>query len=180
MIIQPPLITTYYRIIDNVTGKELQEYRFLDKKSSITYGTLSSLNGGESEFVVEFDIWNNEPAFYGGIYTADVQNATQCNFTAWDNEKMNSTYSIRNLIDNKSYVMARCINRDFPTFKHVAGNINIGNVNLYSSVLENPGELSGQHGGDHFKIQTKISIPPNNSVGVGLKNFIFEFSYNYV
>jgi hypothetical protein len=50
--------------------------------------------------------------------------------------------------------------------------------NIYGTVLANAGMLSGQHGGDHIKIQTKVSIPPNTQPN--FKSFVFEFSYEYV
>ena len=175
---QPPAITIYHRTIDNVTGQEIDEYKLIGKRSNFHYGTLSGIDGGESEYVVEIDVWNNEPALYGGMFTADISSANNCTFKAWDNENLNSSYKIRNLVDNKSYVVARCVTRDFPDFKPICGNVSLAPDNLYGTVLADSGVLSGQHGGDHMKIQTKISVPPNTFPG--FKSFVFEFSYEYV
>ena len=178
MILNPPDITVYFRTIDNITEKEIDGYKFLSNKSDFNYGTISGRDGGESRFVVELDIWNNEPAFYGGMYTHDILDAVDCKFKAWDNQNLNSSFTIRNKIDNKSYILARCVTRDFADFKAIAGNVCLASENLYGTIYETPGSLSGQHGGDHAKIQTKIAIPANTVPS--FKSFVFEFSYKYV
>jgi hypothetical protein len=177
MHIDTPAITVYYRTIDNVTHEEVDGYKLLNSKSHFHYGKISGIDGGESQFIVELDIWNNESAFYGGMQTYDVLDATSCKFSAWDNENLNSSMSIRNPVDNRPYVMARCVTRDFSDFKAIAGRVSLASENLYGTINSESGILSGQHGGDHMKIQTKISIPSNTLSS--FKNFVFDFSYNY-
>jgi hypothetical protein len=178
MELNPPLITVYYRTIDNITNKEIDGYTLLTNHSNLNFGKIGGIDGGESPYVVELDIWNNEPSFYGGVYTADVADAIDCKFTAWDNEKLNSTMSIKNLLDNKSYILARCVSKGFPEFKYIAGNAGLTSFNLSGSDNNNVSTISGQHGGDHMKIQTKIFIPPQTKASS--INFVFNFNYNYV
>ena len=55
----PPLITIYSRLKDNVTGEILTDWDEYDN-SNWYYGYCLSNYGGESAYVVELDIWNNE------------------------------------------------------------------------------------------------------------------------
>jgi hypothetical protein len=112
------------------------------------------------------------------MYTADVLDASDCTFRAWDNSNLNTTMKIKNPLNNRPYVLARCVTRDFPDFKPIAGKNGLAPQNLYGSVSNDFGVLKGQHGGDHIKVQTKISIPSDTTAS--MQNFVFEFSYNFL
>ena len=62
-----PFITCYARILDRITLNPLTEFvDALDKTKVWDLGVIYKL-GGYSQYIIEFDIWNNEPTVSGGI-----------------------------------------------------------------------------------------------------------------
>ena len=178
MSINSPAITIYYRVIDNITDEEIEGYQLLKKNSSLTFGKVNGLYGGESPFVVEFDIWNNEPAFHSNMYLEDVSDAINCNFTAWDNDELKTYESIQDEATRQPYIRARCTTKEYGEFKAIGGVRSLTKDQLYGSLIDTSGILLGNSGGDHMKIQTKISVP--HYTDPSFKSFVFEFRYDYI
>lgn len=178
---EAPRITVYYRILDNIDETPITEYRFFDStaRTTLNYGHINPKKGGESPYIIEFDIWNNEPAFSAGMLPDRVKDAKRCSFEVWDDPNLKTT---NNLIKNGDiFVHARCIteNKNSP-WVPIAGAYSylnrmhiVGNVD--KSII---GVLSGQPGGDHTIIQTKLKIPANAGYDDNF-NFTFNFEYDY-
>lgn len=178
MSLDAPAITMYYRTIDNATNQEIEGYKLIGSKSNFHFGQINGLYGGESSIVVEFDIWNNEPALYGGMHTKQVSDAVNCRFTAWDNEELKSSQNIQDKHTKTPYIRARCVTQEYPDFKAVAGLRSLMSDDLYGSITNDSGVLLGVPGGDHMIIQTKITLP--HYTDPSFKSFVFEFSYDYI
>lgn len=70
-------MTYYVRIRSNLTGQILTNWKFFDA-SIWYYGKINAIHGGESEYIVELDIWNNEPSFNAGDYNTRNKDAYSC------------------------------------------------------------------------------------------------------
>jgi hypothetical protein len=173
-----PLITGYKRLIDNATGDEIESYKMINYRSHFNFGKINGVMGGESSVIIEFDIWNNEPSFDGYMTATTVPDAINCSFTAWDNQLANSKVNIKDSSTGVSYIRARCLNVPRSNFEEILGDKKLENDNFLGSIKNSPGILSGQPGGDHSIIQTKIVLPLNTSPSI--KEFVFAFSYDYV
>jgi hypothetical protein len=178
MKITPPRVTVYSRIIDNITGEQIEGYKLVNRKSNFHFGRINGISGGESSVIIEFDIWNNEPAIMAGMGTHGVQDATECKFTAWDNNSLTSSKNIEDHSSFVPYVHARSVTQFQDDFQPIGGTRYLPSEKIYNSVSNIPGFISGQPGGDHTKIQTKIVLPINQKPEH--KNFVFEFSFNYM
>lgn len=178
MEINPPRITIYSRVLDNITGDEIEGYTLINRNSHFNYGKINGVSGGESPVVIEFDIWNNESAIMGGLSVPKVLDAVNCKFTAWDDISLKSSKNIQDSKTYTPYVNARCVTQNFTEYQPIGGVRYLPSEKIYNSVSLTPGFISGQSGGDHIKIQTKIVIPKYNQPEY--KNFVFEFTYDYV
>lgn len=181
--LEPPRITIYTRILSNIDGRELEKYTDIKTTTprQLNFGAINCITGGESPVIIEFDIWNNEPAFAAGLRPDRVSDAENCTFTAWDDDTCSSSTNIKKDISvDTSYIYARNISKGYNVpFKPIAGANGIHSSDILGNVdVSRPGVLSGQPGGDHTKIQTKIVIPPNTRPN--LTNFVFCFEYNFV
>ncbi|MDF2533970.1 MAG: hypothetical protein K0R18_127 [Bacillales bacterium] len=180
--IEAPRIMIYARVLNNIDNSQIEGYSDIrDKKGSFDFGTINGITGGESSSVVEFDIWNNEPAFSSGMLAEINADATDCVFTAWDNSNCNSVQGITG-IDNRYFIRARSLaDNDYAkAFTPIGGdgsNYFKNSVTPESGPLE-LGTLSGRAGGDRVKIQTKIFIPAATGLLVR-KTFVFGFHYNF-
>lgn len=178
---EAPRITIYYRVLDNSTQNEIRETNFLDSKDTLLFGDINGIQGGESPYIIEFDIWNNEPDFNGLSGMSVVSDAINCRFTAWDDETQTSTMLIN---ENGVYLIhARCVTKDYNSnFKPIGGPNQL--FDIYGNVDFTKGELKGIIGGEHTKIQTKIVIPDSSLIGYqlspGERHFVFSFSYDYM
>ena len=178
MNIDPPRVTIYSRTLSNITGEEIEGYNLVNKNSHFHFGRINGISGGESSAVVEFDIWNNEPAIMGGLSVPSVSDAVNCRFTAWDDGTLISSKEIQDPKTYTPYVYARCVTQNFNDFQPIGGVRYLPSEKIYNSVSSTPGFISGQSGGDHIKIQTKIVVPENSQANY--KNFVFEFTYDYI
>lgn len=167
-----PLMTYYSRVIDNLSGKEIMNYDYVGKKNVCYYGKCNSKEGGESEYIIEFDIWNNEKSFNGYEYDVRCQDAKNCRLTIWPDKKCQKD------IDNKlfniepSFMYARCLTfgpKEFIPIKYYEGLNVRGNVN--------PSIDSIKGNCDHAIVQTKIIIPKDSNLPK--ERYIFNFSFFY-
>jgi len=185
-----PLITYYARVINNLNGNIIMNYVNVNENNIWYYGRCNaSKDGGESEYIVEFDIWNNEPAFRAGTRHVPCHDAVNCKFTVYSEyDDENGEYFVRkDDVVEKGYIHARCSNNyklsdgqlleqvDFKPIKGLFRSVDVtGNVG--SNRL---GVLSGE--GDHAIVQTKIVIPKDHNIDniPQVFNFIFNFSYEF-
>lgn len=169
-------MTYYARVIDNITNKEVLGWLDTYHSRNWYYGKVSSF-GGESQYVVEIDIWNNEPAWNSGTYDEKCADATNCRFTVWaDNECRAKNTPLFSL--DKNFMFARCITNDYKSkfntfirndymFKDIVGNVN-------------PNKIGVIHGNcDHAILQTKIILPEATNLESDKYNFIMAFYYDY-
>ena len=168
-----PLMTYYMKVIDNISGEEIMRYDYVGKKNICYYGKCNAKEGGESEFIIEFDIWNNEPAFNAGAYDYKCQDAKNCRLTIWPNKNcsIDSTNKLFNV--QQSFMYARCLTfgpKEFKPIKYHNGVNVVGNVN--------PNIDSIKGCGDHAKVQTKIILPKNSDIPSDRYNFNFSFFYD--
>lgn len=176
---ESPKITMYGRIISNADQTPLREYKEWRNNQIWHYGDINGIKGGESPYVIEFDIWNNEPAFNGLSGKQAVADAENCTLTVWDTIDCTSTLNINH--NGVGFMNARCVTNDLNAeFQSISGVDDfkdiVGNVNSSKT-----GVLHGKLGGDHTVIQTKIIIPElNGAISPGDVNFVFQFGYEYV
>lgn len=173
-LIEPPKMTYYVRIRSNLTNQILTNWKFFDA-SLWYYGRINTISGGESEYIVELDIWNNEPAFNAGDYAVHNKNAINC--------RLNVIPLLNNQTDlfilNSPFLYGRCIS----TYKLESWTpitLNEPLTKLYGTT--NPNQLGVLFGcADHMLIQTKIVIPPNSQLTPQYKYpFKLNFQYDYL
>ncbi|MNB89786.1 hypothetical protein D3C75_368320 [compost metagenome] len=178
MSINHPMITLYSRAIDNITNQEIEGLQIVNRNSNFNFGKINGISGGESPVIIEFDIWNNESNIFAGISVPSAADATNCRFTVWDDANCTSSVNVQDPQTYTPYVRARCISQEKNDFQPIAGVRYLPAEKIFGTVSSTPGLLSGQSGGDHIKIQTKIVIPQYHVPS--FKNFVFEFSYDYI
>lgn len=179
-----PRMTYYARVIDNISGEEVLGFTDAARNNTWYYGKCNGLSGGESEFVVEFDIWNNEPAFEAHTGDIIVADANNCKLTVWGDENCapvnTALFNLRTIATGNKYIpfmYVRCdthgYNGDFKGIKNYDMLTNItGNVR--------PNDIGIIHGnGDHTRIQTKIILPENSNLVDQRYSFVFAFYYDY-
>ena len=173
-VIEAPKMTYYVRTIDNLTGVHISEWASYET-SIWYYGKCNSTFGSESEYVVEFDIWNNEPAFNAGNYAYKNADAVNCRLNVTLNTIENSD-TLFKLAEPWFY--CKCLTTDYKMqyrpvsntsyFKEISGNVNPALV----------GTLQGNS--DHTILQTKLIIPKNDVLSTETRyafNIVFYYDY---
>lgn len=162
-----PFVTCYARILDRITLRPLTEFKDTLKQESIwDLGIIHSDAGGYSQYLIEFDIWNNEPDVSGGMTQQIFDDAENCKITIYTkfNQILNPKipiFQIRNSLFEKQ------------VFVDIADN---DNFDIYGNVDKNKiGNLNGI--GDHTMFQIGIKIPE----GLNLinENIDFEVCFEY-
>ena len=165
----PPLITIYSRLKDNVTGEVLTDWD--EYNNSIWYyGYCLSNYGGESAYVIELDIWNNESNWNAGMYDYYCKNATNCQLSIIPYENSINLYRLG------GFVYGRCITTDLKApFKKIPPK---GYLPDFHGIInpETPNTLYGS--GDHCIIQTKLVIPKNTDL-IDNQNYQFYLAFSY-
>lgn len=178
---EAPLITIYYRLLSNIDESPVSSFVQLNNFHDLNYGNINAVDGGESPFIIEFDIWNNEPAFSAGMRPNRVKDALNCKLEVWNDKNFKSSSNLRYGDTNEqSFMYARCVTNSKKTsFQPIAGPLALPSNKIEGNVNPtNKGVLSGQPGGDRTIIQTKIIIPPNTNTDV-TSNFVFNFEYDF-
>ena len=172
---EAPKITYYVRLRSNLNGQILTNWQPYDN-AIWYYGVCNSLNGGESDYIVELDIWNNEPGFNAGGYAYHNQNATSCQLSIEPVD--NSTANLALFKLGFPYIYGRCFSTNIrENWESIT--INKPLTKLYGTVQSKVnGVLIGY--ADHMILQTKIIMPPNTTLE-NYKRYPFNlvFSYNY-
>lgn len=171
-IVNSPKMTYYVRVIDNITGTHITEWDSYEN-SAWYYGRCNSLRGGESEYIVEFDIWNNEAAFNAGMYDDHNLDAFNCRMSAIQNATANSAALFAM---TEPVVYARCT-----TFSHKDLFVPIRNNNMLTGITGNvninaTGVIQGL--GDHATVQTKIILPAGAPLD-GHSRYAFDIAFYY-
>lgn len=163
-----PRMTYYTKTLDNIDNHQLLGYASTAKNKKLYYGKCNGLTGGESQFVVEFDIWNNEPAWDGGTPQIICSNAFNCHMT------IDMQSETRNL---SPFFYARCTTYDLNSeFSDISMN--------HKTFYDIQGNSSDEYGvilgvSDHATIQTKIKLRANSKVTQEQYKFALNFLYNY-
>ena len=163
-----PRMTYYTRVLSNIDEHQMLPYASTVRNKKLYYGRVNALTGGESEYIVEFDIWNNEPGWDGGTPQMTAQNAINCRLV------IDIPCECRNL---SPFLYARCTTLDpkseykdismaHKEFKDIQGNAS----DVYGAIL---GVC------DHATIQTKIKLKKSSTVQNSHYNFFLNFLYNY-
>lgn len=173
--LEPPKITYYARIRSNLTGQILTNWQSYDT-SIWYYGQCNSLYGGESDYILELDIWNNEPSFNAGEYAYHNQNATNCQLTI--EPLNNNTENLKLFNLNYPYIYGRCYSTNTrESWESIT--IHKPLTKLYGTLQSNQlGVLIGY--ADHMIIQTKIIMPANTILDHFRRypfNLLFTYSY---
>ena len=168
---EAPKMTYYVRIRSNLTGQILTNWKFFDA-SLWYYGKINTISGGESEYIVELDIWNNEPAFNAGDYNVRNKDAYSCQLGV---EPINDDLSLFKL--DTPFLYGRCCS----TYKLEEWSpitLNSPLTHVYgTNYSKDIGTLIGNS--DHCLIQTKLIIPPSILNEHTRYPFKLTFSYLY-
>ena len=172
---EPPLITYYAKVIDNLNGKDITSYKnAMDNDFTWYYGSCN-VNGGESQYIVQFDIWNNEPAFNHRGYEkkcADAYNVC-LSFKIIDSEQPNDEDYMFTL-QHTPFIQARIVMDNYHTEWEYVQNA----IQLKGNVKPELNKLLGI--GDHCIVQTKIVLPSNLNFNPNRYHFVTELSYDYL
>lgn len=165
---EAPLITMYARILDNLTGEELLSFTDVKDNKTWYYGKCNSLEGGESQYIIEFDIWNNELSFNAGTYDTRCKDALNCKF------ELNIDANSELAKIQPSFMYARCLTNGFEEFIPIKNN---NKLNISGNVCPNSNILKGN--GDHAIVQTKIVLPEGSNIKIDRYSFNFKLCYDY-
>lgn len=155
-----PFITCYTRLLDRRDLTPVSEYiDGLKFKDDLTLGKIKNLKG-ISQYIIEFDIWNNEPDVSGGFTQQLFNDAKDCNITIHNINRDNNglEFKIRNIVNGMEKF--QIYEDKFP----VCGN-----------VTKQQGILKGN--GDHCVIQVAVEMK-NRVDGVNKIPFLICFNYN--
>ena len=173
-----PIITYYARVLDNITGDQVLPYTDNVRNNTWYYGKCYSW-GGESQYIVEYDIWNNEPAFNAGSGYHHCPDAFNIRLEVWPDSKRE--YSTEGLFAlNVPFMSARNVTTEYESefegilYDHKPMPIVGESVTMKGS---NENILSG--GGDHCVIQTKLVIPENDVIKKGRNKFVIALLYDF-
>lgn len=138
-----PFITCYARILDRITKLPLTEFNDILKTSEyLQLGTIKT-TGGCSQYLIEFDIWNNEEKVSGGSTQKIFNDAKNCKVLVYK--------------DRNKTPLNECVSikiRD--SFKNQPFLNLHESFDIYGNLFNKQGVLSGH--GEHSQIQIAIDI----------------------
>lgn len=155
-----PFITCYARILDRITSLPITEFKDALKNEEPWELGIIKTSKGCSQFVVEFDIWNNERKVSAGSTQRIFNDAKNCRISVYKDRQKNKlddniSIKIKNSFQNNSF---STLYDSFDT----CGNLFNNNI------------LSGK--GEHTQVQVAIDI--NDTVDYKeLLNFVVCFQY---
>lgn len=169
-----PFVTCYARILDRITLNPLTEFQdALDEEKVWDLGKIY-YKGGYSQYIIEFDIWNNEPVVSNGFTQLRFDNAEKCNISFWKDSSMSNTdesifstfcvpfIQLRNSTFNNKDEFTNSIEQF--NYENVYGNHNRNSKNILYGI------------GDHIKFQIGIKLPELNEMNETI-NFVTCFQY---
>lgn len=164
-----PRMTYYARVLDNVTKKQVVPFTSIKNNNLWYFGKCNGTLGGESQYIIELDIWNNEPAFNAGTYDVHVADATNCKLTVISDQNASALFDL-----DEPFMYARNItlnnNEDFKGIKDY--DIMLDKIGRHDNSI-----IKGN--GDNALIQTKIKIPSNSQLKSKRHNFALTFYYDF-
>jgi hypothetical protein len=172
-------MTYYAKVVDNLTNTDITKYKNAIDNNLWYYGKINGNYDGESQFIIEFDIWNNEPAFNHRGYETICRDAKNVKMGVEvinkpvmrkDNEFVPTNGNNLNHID---FFYARSLTEGYDDFQLV--NIN-NKLNIVGNVDPSKKSLLGV--GDHCIVQTKIKLD-NNTLTKNRYNFNVTLSYDF-
>jgi hypothetical protein len=169
-------ITYYARVIDNITNEEIVAFTDATKRNTWYYGQINGMEGGESQYIIEFDIWNNEPAFNANTGDVHCMDAKNCRFTVWADSTCTPNYSNPLFALKQPFMYARTTTNGYKD-----QFVGIKNSTMLNNICGNvnPSDIGVLHGnGDHVIVQTKIILPPQSGITSLRYNFTFGFYYD--
>ena len=159
-----PYITGYATAINRLNNKKLEQRDLMDIVNSdleynhysiemindninmdrLNFGIINSEFGGYGQYILEFDIWNNEPAVTYGFTKTIFEDAENCkvyindiNFNKLHDNRFN--FEIRDVLKNEKF-------HKLNDYKILSGNFNPNNI----------GCLNGRT--DHCKFQISLEL----------------------
>ena len=152
-MLELPRITYYARVRSNLNGQLLTDWKFFDETTWF-YGKCNSLEGSESQYIIELDIWNNEPSFNAGTYDIHCKTAYNCQVGIAPLNEENI-----DLFKAIPFLYGRCYTNNV---REEWEPITISSplTNIYGTSTSQKQVLVGN--ADHMLIQTKIIMPPND------------------
>lgn len=170
-----PRITYYAKVIDNLTGVDITNYKNAMDDINWYYGKIDSNLGGESQYIIEFDIWNNEPAFNARTYDVFCKDAHNVKLNIEINkEKSNNDENYNNTLNDISFLYGRNLTDNLEEFKLIDKE---HPLLIYGNLNPNKKILSGK--GDHCIVQTKLIMPKNTILTKQRFNFNLTLTYDF-
>ncbi len=164
-----PRMTYYTRMIDNITGDCVLSWVSTSRVKDIFYGDVDGMNGGESEYIVEYDIHNNETyAWNGGGPEVTCMDAENCKLY------VEIPGECRNLCP---FLYVRCITYN-PEAEWEALDCQHPEFSTIQGMCSPDfGTILGT--GDHAIIQTKIKLKKGSNICKLQYNFQLRFTYQF-
>ena len=167
-----PRITYYAKVIDNLTGNDITNYKLAMDNAIWYYGKINGNLGGESQFIVEFDIWNNEPAFNHRTYDVHCKDAKNMKLgIEFEKPIKNDNENYKELYDIPFFYAKKLNDDDFKLIN------NRDKLNIIGDINPNNNVLSGE--GDHCLVQTKIIVPNDCTLINKRYNFNLTLTYDF-
>lgn len=172
-----PRITYYAKVIDNLTNQDITNYKNAMDNAFWYYGKINNTLGGESQYIVEFDIWNNEPSFNHRTFDVHCNNAKNVklsiDFDKEDMIKNDEDYS--DSIINVPFFYAKSLTNGYEEdFKLVDSH---NKLDIVGNLEPEKKMLLGS--GDHCIVQTKIKITNDYNLTNKRYNFNVVLSYDF-
>lgn len=157
-----PFITCYARILDRITSLPITDFKDALKNDKPWELGMIKTSKGCSQFIVEFDIWNNERKVSGGFTQRLFNDAKNCRISIYKDRQKNR------LDDNISIKIKDSFkNNPFVTL--------YDSFDISGNVFNNIGLLSGK--GEHAQIQITLDINDEIEYKETL-DFVVCFQYN--
>ncbi len=178
-IIEPPLITYYARVLDNLSNTYITEYKnAMDNEITWYYGEIYK-NTGESQYIIQYDIWNNEPAFNQRFYDKHCRDAINIKFGISLYSKKDypndETYIPATDFANLNFMYARIYNEDYQSDWQLINNKK--KIDLISNTTNDKGVLYGN--ADHCIVQTKLIFKEPIDLNAGRYYFQSTIDYDF-
>lgn len=156
-----PFITCYARTVDRITSLPLTEFKDTLKNNEPWNFGIIKTSGGCSQYLIEFDIWNNEAKVSGGSTQRIFNDAKNCRL---------SVYKDR----NKTPLGDNIIIKIKDSFKDSSLSNLYDSFDIYGNIFNKKNILSGR--GEHSQIKIAIDIIDEIEFHNNL-NFVVCFEY---
>lgn len=167
-----PRITYYAKVIDNLTGADITSYKIAMDNNLWFYGKINKEYGGESQFIVEYDIWNNEEAFNHRTYEVKCKDARNMKLgIEFDKVSHKDDEFYKEICDIPFFYAKRLGDEKYQLVD------NKHKLDIRGDIHPEKNILSGE--GDHCIIQTKLIIPHDCILLNKRYNFHITLDYDF-